>query len=170
MFRPVGRWIGRAAMSAIAALVIAGTAQALPPPMSPEELEQKSDVVATVRVLAVACTGEVKPPGSKENVPQYQAWLQVVSATKGSVKPKQTLLVEWHDLPRPMLLGPWKVDYFAGEEVATHLKWHEKSRNYATTWWNAKGKPQRPADSDRLPTKPGELLVAKQLGDDGKKE
>src|SRR4029077_7419777 len=107
--RPATRRGASAGLFLFVVLVVPGPAAALPPPMSPEELEQKSDVVATVRVLAVACAGEVKPPGSKENVPQYQAWLQVVSATKGSVKPKQTLLVEWHDLPRPMLLGPWKV-------------------------------------------------------------
>ena len=52
--------LGRAV--ALAATILAlspGPAWAIPPPMSTEELERLSDVIARVRVLAVACTGVV---------------------------------------------------------------------------------------------------------------
>jgi hypothetical protein len=71
--------------------------------------------------------------------------------------------VQWQDTPKG-LVGPWKVAYFPGEEVATHLKWDADRRVYTTTWWNAKGKPTKQADTDKLPTQPGSVLMMK-VGD-----
>jgi hypothetical protein len=151
---------GTSLIAALAALV-AAPALALPPPLSDAELDERSDVIATVRVLAVACTGETEMVNVRESLPVYQAWLQVVRATKGPVKPRETLLVQWHDVPKSGIVGPWKVAYFPGEEVRTHLKWDAKQRVYATTWWNAKGQPTRKADVTELPGRPGRTVQAK---------
>src|SRR5258708_5132018 len=119
------------------AVLLADRASALPAPMSPADLEKNSDVIATVKVRSVTCTGEVEARGGK--VLAYQAKLEVVEVKKGTVKPGDVLTVEWQDIPKG-LVGPWKVDYFPGEKVATHLKYDAEKKAYATTWWNAKGK------------------------------
>ena len=100
--------------------LVAPPAPALPPPLSAQELDERSDFVGTVRVLGVTCIGTVEAPGNKEQVLAWQAWLQVAATKKGSPEPNETLLVQWQGIPK-MLIGPWKVDYFPGEEAATHL-------------------------------------------------
>src|SRR6516162_1238829 len=97
---PPGAWV----VAAVAGLALAaGPVRAL---MSAEDLEKNSDVVATVRVLAVVCTGQAPYGKTTEQTTTYQAWLQVVSVKKGDVKENQTLLVEWQDVPKK-LVGPW---------------------------------------------------------------
>ena len=156
-----GAWV----VAAVAGLALgASAARALPAPMSAEDLEKNSDVVATVRVLAVVCTGQVPYGKTTEQTTTYQAWLQVVSVKKGDVKENQTLLVAWQDVPKK-LIGPWKVEYLPGEEVPTYLKWNAEQKAYHTTWWNAKGKPTKPATADKLPEKDGQVIIAKDLGE-----
>jgi hypothetical protein len=158
----------RGRLVAVAAcLVIVGRSAALPAPMSDADLEKNSDVIATVRVLAVACTGQADAGSQKVLV--YQAWLSVVRVQKGAVKDKQTVLVQWQDVPKG-LIGPWKVEYLPGEEVTTHLKWDADKRVYTSTWWNAKSKPTREPDFDKLPTQPGLVLVMKLSGKEKKKD
>jgi hypothetical protein len=135
--------------------------------MSESDLDKNSDVIATVRVLAVACTG--RADSGREKVHVYQAWLSVVKATKGAARTGETVLVQWQDVPKNVV-GPWKVEYFPGEEVVTHLKWDAEKRVYTTTWWNAKGKPTKPADFDKLPPQPGQVLTMKFGGKETKRE
>jgi hypothetical protein len=157
------------ALTAAAYLAVFATrAAALPAPMSDADLQKNSDVIASVRVLAVACTGQVST--TRDKVPTYQAWLSIVKATKGAVKERETVLVQWQDVPKG-IVGPWKVEYFPGEEVTTYLKWDAEKRVYTTTWWNAKGKPTRPADfEEKLPTQPGMVLTMKFGGKEKKKD
>jgi hypothetical protein len=140
-------------------LVIACRAVALPAPMSPADLEKNSDVIATVRVLGVTCIGTAG--AAPREVPVYQAWLSILKLEKGAVKEQQTVLVQWKDTPKG-LIGGWKVEYFPGEEVKTYLKWDAEQKVYTTTWWNAKGKPTKPADVNKLPTEAGAVLMMKQ--------
>jgi hypothetical protein len=157
-------WSSRVLMvgTVLAFLAASDTTHALPAPMSARELEEKSDVIATIRVLGVACTGYITDDKTKEKLPTYQAWVQVVKVKKGDVKPGETILIQWKDIPKG-LLGPWKVEYLPGEEVQTHLRWSEKRQDYASVWWNAKGEPTRPAEVKKLPEKQGEAVIAKGL-------
>lgn len=144
----------------LAISLAASQAVAIEPPQSPKELRKNSDVIATVRVLAVLCLGERPFPHPGKKTPYYQAWLQVITATKGPQKPGETLIVEWQEVPQG-LIGPWAVSYLPGEEVTTHLKWNESRRAYTTTWWNAKGAPSKPSTYKELSTKPGTLMLPK---------
>ncbi len=133
---------------------------AVPVPKTHEEVAKESDFIGTVRVLAVACTGEAPFPDTEASSQTYQAWLQVVSVKKGAVKANQTLLVSWQDVPKTVM-GPWKVEYFPGEEVETKLKWNAARKMYESTWHNAKGKASRVPDTKKLPVKAGEVAAAK---------
>jgi len=144
-------------MVAVVMLLATGSLAALPAPMSEKELLEKSDFVGSVKVLGVACTG-MEAAANMEQVLVWEAWLQVESVKKGSVKPRETILVRWRDVPRK-LIGPWTVPYFPGEVVSTHLEWDAKTRTFRTTWWNAKGEPTRPAKEKKLPQQPGEVLL-----------
>lgn len=149
-------------LAALVGLLHPAVGRALPPPFSAEKLAEESDVIATVRVLAVTCTGEITQQGTGEKLPTYQAWLQVLKATKGPARVHDTLLVSWHDISKK-LIGPWTVAYYPGEEVTTHLKWNAEQRTYTTTWWNAKGEALKPADTTALPRKSGTVVTARGL-------
>jgi hypothetical protein len=130
---------------------------ALPAPMSDEELVEKSDLVALVRVLSVAVTSITKDETGEE-LPGYLATLQILEVKKGDVKPGGEVLVTWREIPKGVL-GPWVVRYYPGEEVWTHLTKRSGGVSYATTWWNAKGQPITPAQITQLPTKVGETVT-----------
>lgn len=130
---------------------------ALPAPMSDAELVEKSDVVALVRVLSVACTSVTKDEQSGQELPGYLATLQVLEVKKGDVKPGDEVLVTWRAIPAG-IVGPWSVNYYPGEEVWTHLT-KRSGVSYATTWWNAKGEPVEKAQITELPTKVGEMVT-----------
>jgi hypothetical protein len=135
-------------------------ARALPRPLSPEELEKQSDVVAGVRVLAVTCVAQEPDKANKQTLSTYQAWLQIVSVKKGEVKENETVLVTWKEIPKGPIGAAPPVVYLPGEEVMTHLKWDEKQRLYTSTYYNAKGTPTKPADG-KLPEKVGEVSTAR---------
>src|SRR4051812_38588309 len=96
---------GRFAAAAGLCLLIGGGAAAMQAPMFESDLDKNSDVIASVRVLAVASTGTAG--GGAAKVPVCQAWLLVVKPTKGPVKERETVLVQWQDVPKN-LVGPWK--------------------------------------------------------------
>jgi hypothetical protein len=147
-------------LAALLTLVgLASVGNAIPPPLKPEELEQRSDFIGTVKVLAVTCTSIAKDPRTGEDLPNYQAWLQVVETKKGKAMPGDTLVVSWRAISKK-LVGAWSVSYAAGETVSTHLQWVEGGRSYTTTWWNAKGKPISEGNAT-LPTKVGEIILGK---------
>jgi hypothetical protein len=131
---------------------------ALPAPMSDAELLEKSDVVALVRVLSMACTSVTKDEQSGEELPGYLATLQILEVKKGDVKPGDEVLVTWRAIPTG-IVGPWAVYYYPGEEVWTHLTKRSGGATYATTWWNAKGEPVKKAEITDLPTKVGETVT-----------
>jgi hypothetical protein len=138
--------------------LITGPALALPAPMSEQELMEKSDVVALVRVLAVTCTSVTKDEQTGEELPDYIATLKVLEVKKGAVTQGEQVLVTWRAVPKG-ILGPWAVYYYPGEEVVTHLTKRSGGASYASTWWNAKGDDVKAPDSRDLPTTPGETVV-----------
>jgi hypothetical protein len=140
------------------ATACASPALALPAPMSDQELLDKSDLVAVVRVVSVSCTGVSKDAATGEDLPSYLAQLQLVEVKKGEAKPGDVVLVTWHAVPTK-IVGPWAVPYYPGEEVLTHLQKRETGVAYASTWWNAKGEDVKAPASAELPTKPGETAT-----------
>ena len=141
-------------LSLILFCVVAQPVFAIPAPMSEAELVEKSDLLALVRVLSVACTSLTKDEQTGEELPGYLATLQILEVKKGD----QTVLVTWRENPKGVL-GPWAVGYYPGEEVWTHLGKRSGGVTYATTWWNAKGQPIKPAQITELPTKVGETVT-----------
>ncbi len=138
----------------------AGPARALPAPMSEQELMEKSDLVALVRVLSVTCTSVTKDAATGEDLPGYLAKLQVLDVKKGEAKKGDEVHVTWRAVPKS-ILGPWTVYYYPGEEVVTHLAKRSGGASYASTWWNAKGDDVKAPDTRDLPVTPGESVVAK---------
>lgn len=145
----------------VVVLAAPATALSIPPPMSDEELVEKSDLAALVRVLSVACTSLTKDERTGEELPGYLATLQVLEVKKGDVKPGEMVLVTWREIPRGVV-GPWVVGYYPGEEVWTHLSKRSGGVTYATTWWNAKGQPIKPAQITELPNKVGETVTIQE--------
>jgi hypothetical protein len=137
---------------------IATAALAVPAPMSEQELMEKSDLVAVVRVLSVTCTSVIKDEQTGEELPGYLAKLQVKEVKKGDVKPGEEVLVTWRAIPKS-IVGPWTVYYYPGEEVVTHLTKRSGGVSYASTWWNAKGDDLKAPDTRDLPVTPGETVV-----------
>jgi hypothetical protein len=132
-------------------------ALALPAPMSEQELTDKSDLVALVRVLAVTCTSVTTDDATGEALPGYLAQLKVVEVKKGDAKEGEVVLVTWRAIPKTVA-GPWTVYYYPGEEMVTHLIKRSGGVTYASTWWNAKGDDVRSPDTRELPVTPGETV------------
>jgi hypothetical protein len=141
------------------ASLIALPALALPAPMSEQELMDKSDLIALVRVLAVSCTSVTQDPNTGEDLPGYLAQLRVLEVKKGEVQQGEEVLVTWRAIPKDVA-GPWTVYYYPGEEVVTHLTKRSGGATYASTWWNAKGDEVKSPDTRDLPVTPGETVVA----------
>ena len=139
------------------ALLAASPAYAVPAPMSDQELMDKSDLVAEVRVLSVTCTTLTQDPDTGEALPSYLAQLKLVEVKKGDAKPGDVILVTWHAIPKDTN-GPWTVYYYPGEEVVTHLTKRSGGVTYASSWWNAKGDDLKSPDTRDLPTTPGETV------------
>ena len=140
-----------------ASCLAAPPAYAVPAPMSEQELMDKSDLVAEVRVLSVTCTTVSQDPDTGEALPSYLAQLKVVEVKKGDAKPGDVVLVTWHAIPKDTN-GPWTVYYYPGEEVVTHLTKRSGGVTYASTWWNAKGDDLKSPDTRDLPVTPGETV------------
>ena len=132
---------------------------ALPTPMSDEELTEKSDVVALVRVMSVTCTSITEDKTTGERLPGYIAKLRVLDVKKGDFRPGGEVLVTFRAIPKGAL-GPWTVFYYPGEEVWTHLVKRFGGVTYASTWWNAKGEVVKPPETKDLPTTVGESALA----------
>jgi hypothetical protein len=139
-------------------LMAAFSALALPAPMSDQELMDKSDLVARVRVLSVTFTTITKDDATGEELPGYLARLKVLEVKKGDVKPGDEILVTWRAVPKS-IVGPWTVYYYPGEEAVTHLVKRSGGASYASTWWNAKGDDVKAPDTRDLPSTPGETVV-----------
>jgi hypothetical protein len=143
----------------VALALATGPARALPAPMSDQDLMEKSDLVALVRVLNVTCTSLTKDDATGEELPSYLATLQVLEVKKGDAKRGDEVIVTWRAVPKS-IVGPWTVYYYPGEEVVTHLTKRSGGASYASTWWNAKGDDVKAPDTRDLPVTPGESVVA----------
>jgi len=143
---------------ALLASGIATAALAVPAPLSEQELTDKSDLVALVRVLSVTCTTITKDAQTGEDLPGYLAKLEVKEVKKGDVKPGESVLVTWRAVPKS-IDGPWTVYYYPGEVVWTHLTKRSNGATYASTWLNAKSEIVTSPDSKELPTEPGETVT-----------
>ena len=97
--------------------LLATPALALPAPMSEQELTDKSDLIATVRVLSVSCTVVTKDDKTGEDLPVYLARLRLLEVKKGDAKKGDEILVTWRAVPKG-IVGPWTVNYYPGEVVA----------------------------------------------------
>jgi hypothetical protein len=142
----------------MAAACVALPAHALPGPLSEQELMEKSDIVALIRVLSVTCTSVTTDERTGEELPGYLARLQVVESKKGDAKKGDEVLVTWRAVPKGVD-GPWAVFYYPGEEVWTHLTLRSGGVSYASTWWNAKGEDVKAPDTRDLPLTPGQTVV-----------
>jgi hypothetical protein len=127
--------------------------------VSDQDLLEKSDLVALVRVLNVTCTSLTKDAATGEELPSYLATLQVLEVKKGDAKRGDEVIVTWRAVPKS-IVGPWTVYYYPGEEVVTHLAKRSGGASYASTWWNAKGDDVKAPDTRDLPVTPGESVEA----------
>ena len=143
---------------ALLASGIATAALAVPAPLSEQELTDKSDLVALVRVLSVTCTTITKDAQTGEDLPGYLAKLEVKQVKKGDVKPGESVLVTWRAVPKS-IDGPWTVYYYPGEVVWTHLTKRSNGATYASTWLNAKSEIVTSPESKDLPTELGETVT-----------
>jgi len=107
--------------------------------MPEQELNDKSDIVAVVRVLSVTCTAVTPDEKTGEELPSYMAQLRLLDVKKGVAKKGDVVLVTWRAVPAK-IVGPWAVYYYPGEEVLTHLVKKSGGVSYGSTWWNAKGR------------------------------
>src|SRR6478609_4799024 len=145
--------------------VLATPALALPAPMSEQELTDKSDLIATVRVLSVSCTVATKDDKTGEDLPVYLARLRLLEVKKGDAKKGDEILVTWRAVPKG-IVGPWTVNYYPGEVVLTHLVKRSGGVSYGSTWWNAKGVDVKTPENTDLPETPGQTFTAPQEPDD----
>ena len=137
---------------ALAVVLLAGPAMALPAPMSKEELLLNSDLVALVRIKSVTCVSVTKDERTGEGLPSWSARAELIEVIKGEDVKGDTVTINFQAIPTG-LLGPWSVYYYPGEMVWTHLV--GKDGDYTSTWWNARGTVVSKAVTDTLPTKPG---------------
>jgi hypothetical protein len=140
-------------------LFLTSPALALPAPMSEQELMDKSDLVATIRVLSVSCTAVTKDDKSGQDLPAYLARVRLIDVKKGDAKKGDEILVTWRAIPKDVV-GPWTVNYYPGEVVPTHLVKKSGGVSYGSTWWNAKGDDIKAPESTELPETPGETFDA----------
>ena len=143
------------------ALATASTARALPAPMSDQDLMDKSDLVAVVKIGSVSCTTVTKDQASGEDLPAYLAQAKVVEVKKGAAKPGDDIIITWRAVPKN-IVGPWTVDYYPGEQVLTHLVKKSGGVSYGSTWWNAKGDDITAPPSKALPTESGQTFTPQQ--------
>jgi hypothetical protein len=145
--------------------LFASPALALPAPMSDQELMDKSDLVAVVRVLSVSCTTVSKDDKSGQNLPAYLARVRLLDVKKGDARKGDEVLVTWRAISKDMV-GPWAVYYYPGEVVLTHLVKRSGGVSYGSTWWNAKGDDVKAPENTNLPETPGQTFTAPQEPDD----
>ncbi len=103
---------------------------ALPAPLSNEQLNQQSDLIAKVNVLGVTRVGYT------HKVIKFQAWLQIIKTIKGKAQINDTILVTWYRFDKK-LIGSWEIAYYPGEKLITYLVWDNKEKAYKNLSWNS---------------------------------
>ena len=132
------------------------TSNALPAPLSKEQLLKESNVIARVKVIGVTKIGYVK------NAIKYQAWLKILKSIKGDIISNDTIIVTWHRFDKK-LIGSWAIDYYPDEELITYLIWDRDEKSYKNISWNSADKIQ--SSSKKLPTKDGEIILCSEFSD-----
>ena len=135
------------------------TSNALPAPLSKEQLLRESTVIARVKVIGVAKVGYVK------NAIKYQAWLKIIKPIKGEVIVNDTIIVTWHRFDKK-LIGSWAIDYYPDEELITYLIWDRDEKSYKNISWNSVDKIQ--SSDKKLPTNDGEITLCSEPFDNSK--
>ena len=126
------------------------TSNALPAPLSKEQLLRESTVIARVKVIGVAKVSYVK------NAIKYQAWLKIIKPIKGEVIVNDTIIVTWHRFDKK-LIGSWAIDYYPEEELITYLIWDRDEKSYKNISWNSADKIQ--SSDKKLPINDGEITL-----------
>ena len=132
------------------------TSNALPAPLSKEQLLRESTVIARVKVIGVAKVGYVK------NAIKYQAWLKIIKPIKGEVIVNDTIIVTWHRFDKK-LIGSWVIDYYPDEELITYLIWDRDEKSYKNISWNSADKIQ--SSDKKLPINDGEITLYSESSD-----
>lgn len=132
------------------------TSNALPAPLSNEQLLKQSDIIAKVKVIGVAKIGYVN------NAIKYQAWLKILKSIKGDVIINDTIIVTWHRFDKK-LIGSWAIDYYPDEELITYLIWDRDEKSYKNISWNSADKIQ--LSDKKLPTNDGEITLYSEPSD-----
>ncbi len=103
---------------------------ALPAPLSNEQLNQQSDLIAKVNVLGVTRVGYT------HKAIKFQAWLQIIKTIKRKAQINDTILVTWYRFDKK-LIGSWEIAYYPGEKLITYLVWDNKEKAYKNLSWNS---------------------------------
>ena len=119
---------------------------ALPTPLSNQQLNQQSDLIAKVKVLGVTRVGYTN------KAIKFQAWLKIIKTIKGKAEVNDTILVTWHRFDKK-LIGSWEIAYYPGEKLITYLVWDNNEKAYKNISWNSVKKIQ--STNKKLPIKDG---------------
>jgi hypothetical protein len=126
---------------------------ALPAPLSNEQLLKQSDIIAKVKVIGVAKIGQIN------GAVKYHAWLKILEPTKGSVSINDTIIVAWHKFDKK-LIGSWAIDYYPDDELLTYLIWDDNEKSYKNISWNSAKKIQ--SYNKKLPINDGEIIFSSE--------
>lgn len=113
---------------------------ALMPPLSPDELRSKSDLIIEADVIGVVLTC-IEHDATWE-YRTYRAWLLVRSVQKGPAHPDSTLEVAWEKKrwrstePEPTR-GSFEPAFHPGDRVRAYLSWSQSRYAWRTVHWNA---------------------------------
>jgi len=129
------------------------TSNALPAPLSKEQLLKESKVIARVKVIGVTKIGYVN------NAIKYQAWLKIIKPIKGDVIVNDTIIATWYKFDKK-LIGSWAIDYYPDEELITYLIWDHDEKSYKNISWNSVDKIQ--SSGKKLPTNDGEITLCSE--------
>ncbi len=114
------------------------SAAALPAPMDEEQLLSHSNFVGEILVLGVTRVADDDKSYSNYTVASYNAWLKVDKVLKGNLKPSDTILACWHELPKLGYVGGWYISFQPGELAKVYMVWDEDNKCYKATSWTAK--------------------------------
>ena len=92
-----------------------GPASALPAPMSQEQLLEKSDLVALVRIKSVTCVSVGKDDRTGEELPSYSARAELIEVIKGEDVKGDTVNIAF-PRSRPACSAP-------GPSITIRAKW-----------------------------------------------
>lgn len=126
----------------VAALLSLGARRtfALEPPLSPDELHARSDLIVEADVIGVVLT-RIERDSTWEHR-TYRAWLFVRSVSRGPTHPDSTVEVAWHDKrwrstdPEPTR-GSFEPAFHPGDRVRAYLSWSDSRYAWRTVHWNA---------------------------------